>query len=41
MKKEWQAPEVEILTVGMTMAGPGIRMPDATQPDMDEMVNHS
>lgn len=35
MKKEWKKPELEVLSVNMTMAGPGIRTPDAVQPDPD------
>lgn len=41
MKKEWQRPELEILSIGMTMAGPGIAIPDAYQPDEDETVHYS
>ncbi|WHX41404.1 paeninodin family lasso peptide [Mesobacillus sp. AQ2] len=41
MKKQWQRPELEVLNVSMTMAGPGIKTPDATQPDVDEMVHFS
>ncbi|MFB3161316.1 paeninodin family lasso peptide [Neobacillus sp. 179-C4.2 HS] len=41
MKKEWQKPEVEALEISMTMAGPGIKTPDAVQPDQDEMVHFS
>ncbi|WP_143180099.1 paeninodin family lasso peptide [Domibacillus mangrovi] len=41
MKKEWQTPKVEVLTVEMTMAGPGIKTPDAFQPDPDEMIHYS
>jgi len=41
MKKEWQSPVLEILNVSMTMAGPGIKTPDAVQPDTDEMVHYS
>jgi hypothetical protein len=41
MKKEWQTPELQVLDVNMTMAGPGIKTPDATQPDVDEMVHYS
>lgn len=41
MKKQWQKPELEVLNVSMTMAGPGIKTPDATQPDVDEMVHFS
>ena len=35
MKKQWQQPVLEVLDVNMTMAGPGIRTPDAVQPDPD------
>ena len=41
MKKEWKTLEVEVLTVEMTMAGPGIKTPDAVQPDVDEVVHYS
>ncbi len=44
-RKEWQNPTLEVLDVKMTMAGPGIRMPDAVQPDPDahdhDVVNFS
>lgn len=36
MKKEWQKPELEILDLNMTMAGPGLRIVDAFQDDPDE-----
>lgn len=35
MRKEWKKPELEVLSVNMTMAGPGIAKPDAVQPDPD------
>ncbi|SIQ22564.1 hypothetical protein SAMN05878482_101685 [Peribacillus simplex] len=41
MKKEWQTPKLEVLNINMTMAGPGITIPDATQNDPDETVHHS
>lgn len=41
MKKQWIKPELEILTVNMTMAGPGIATPDGVQPDPDENVHYS
>ncbi|WP_142317386.1 paeninodin family lasso peptide [Bacillus sp. AFS017336] len=45
MKKEWSTPILEVLDVNMTMAGPGIRTPDAVQPDPDsphhDVVNYS
>jgi hypothetical protein len=41
MKKEWQKPELEALDINMTMAGPGIKTPDAAQPDIDEVVHFS
>ncbi|MFZ3171997.1 MAG: paeninodin family lasso peptide [Carboxydocellales bacterium] len=43
MKKEWQKPELAVLNISMTMAGPGIRYNDATYTDFDEEVhlNHS
>ncbi|MBS4209177.1 paeninodin family lasso peptide [Bacillus sp. FJAT-50079] len=37
MKKAWKKPEIEILNVSLTMAGPGIKTPDAVQPDPDAM----
>lgn len=41
MKKEWQKPELEVLNINMTMAGPGIKTPDAAQTDGDETVHYS
>ncbi|WP_019383188.1 paeninodin family lasso peptide [Cytobacillus oceanisediminis] len=41
MKKQWQKPELEVLNINMTMAGPGIKTPDAVQPDQDETVHYS
>jgi len=41
MKKQWQKPELEVLNVSMTMSGPGIKTPDAAQPDVDEAVHYS
>lgn len=41
MKKEWQTPQLEVLNINMTMAGPGIKTPDAVQPDVDEVVHYS
>ena len=41
MKKMWEKPVLEVLDVNMTMAGPGIKTPDAVQPDTDEMVHYS
>lgn len=35
MKKQWQQPSLEVLDVSLTMAGPGIKTPDAVQPDPD------
>ena len=35
MKNAWKKPELEVLSVNMTMAGPGINTPDAVQPDPD------
>ena len=35
MKKEWKKPELEVLSVNMTMAGPGLRWPDHDQTDPD------
>lgn len=41
MKKEWSKLELEVLNISMTMAGPGIKTPDAVQPDVDEVVHYS
>lgn len=42
MRKEWQEPKLEVLNVKMTMAGPGLTIPDSFQPDPDpeDMVHH-
>ncbi|WP_203287263.1 paeninodin family lasso peptide [Metabacillus sp. cB07] len=39
--KTWQTPQLEVLEVSMTMAGPGIKSPDAVQDDVDETVHYS
>jgi hypothetical protein len=41
MKKVWNKPELEVLNVNMTMAGPGHKIPDAVQPDPDDPVKYS
>lgn len=41
MKKEWKKPELEVLNINMTMAGPGKKFPDAVQPDIDEVIHYS
>ncbi|MFJ5759865.1 paeninodin family lasso peptide [Neobacillus sp. NPDC093182] len=41
MKKEWKGLELEVLNISMTMAGPGLKTPDAVQPDVDEVVHYS
>jgi hypothetical protein len=41
MKKVWQEPALEVLDINMTMAGPGIKAPDALQTDPDEEVHYS
>ncbi|CAM4097639.1 recombinase RecA [Bacillus manliponensis] len=41
MKEQWEKPELEILTIHMTMAGPGLRIADAEQTDPDEDVHYS
>ncbi|MFC0269943.1 paeninodin family lasso peptide [Metabacillus herbersteinensis] len=41
MKKKWETPELEVLNINMTMAGPGIKTPDLVQDDIDEMVHYS
>ncbi|MDQ0903960.1 MULTISPECIES: paeninodin family lasso peptide [unclassified Paenibacillus] len=40
-KKEWNIPTLEVLDVKMTMAGPGIAIPDGVQPDPTEVIHHS
>ena len=39
-KKAWQTPELEVLDIRMTAAGPGKTIPDAVQEDEDEIVHH-
>jgi hypothetical protein len=41
MKKVWETPELKVLNINMTMAGPGIKTPDGVQPDPTEMIHHS
>ncbi|MFM9276966.1 paeninodin family lasso peptide [Paenibacillus jiagnxiensis] len=41
MKKTWETPEMEVLNVKMTLAGPGKKTPDAVQPDEDDPVQYS
>ncbi|MGP7818709.1 paeninodin family lasso peptide [Niallia sp. 01092] len=41
MKQEWETPVLEVLNINMTMAGPGLTIPDLIQGDPDEMVHHS
>ncbi|MCD7033160.1 paeninodin family lasso peptide [Metabacillus sp. GX 13764] len=41
MKKAWEKPELEVLEVNMTMAGPGRKTPDAAQPDPDDQLRFS
>jgi hypothetical protein len=41
MKKKWEKPILEVLDVNMTMAGPGLKTPDAVQPDTDESIHYS
>jgi hypothetical protein len=36
MKKTWLKPEIEVLEIDMTMAGPGLRWEDTEQNDPDE-----
>lgn len=33
MNKEWSAPSLEVLDVKLTMAGPGVTIPDSFDPD--------
>jgi hypothetical protein len=40
-KKSWQQPMLEVLDINMTMAGPGIAIPDDVQNDPDEDVHYS
>ncbi|MFB9325038.1 paeninodin family lasso peptide [Paenibacillus aurantiacus] len=39
MKKQWNKPTMEALSVQMTMAGPGEVIPDAVQPDPTEIIH--
>ncbi|MDQ0194098.1 paeninodin family lasso peptide [Paenibacillus wynnii] len=41
MKKEYSKPSLEVLDVNMTLAGPGIKKPDAVQADPTEIVHYS
>lgn len=41
MKKEWEKLKLEVLDLNMTMAGPGIKTPDGTQPDPTEVIHYS
>lgn len=41
MKEEWLKPELEVLDVNMTMAGPGKRIADDHQTDPDEDMHYS
>lgn len=45
MKKAWQQPQLEVLNVNQTMAGPGVQIPDSVQPDpnapVTDMVHYS
>ncbi|MFJ8064749.1 paeninodin family lasso peptide [Psychrobacillus sp. NPDC096426] len=41
MKKSWNAPELEVLSVTMTMAGPGFSIEDDFQNDPDEPDHYS
>lgn len=38
-KKAWREPQLEVLSINMTMAGPGNKIPDAVQDDPDETVH--
>jgi hypothetical protein len=40
-KKTWVKPEIEVLDVKLTMAGPGVTKPDSVQPDVDEVIHYS
>lgn len=39
MKKVWQKPELEMLSINDTLAGPGDAYVDATYQDNDETVH--
>ncbi|MHA6533901.1 paeninodin family lasso peptide [Paenibacillus sp. BAC0078] len=41
MKKEYSKPELEVLDVKMTMAGPGVAIVDSFQDDPDEIQHYS
>ncbi|MEI4828879.1 paeninodin family lasso peptide [Bacillus sp. FJAT-53711] len=43
MKKDWQKPELEVLDINMTMAGPGKKIVDQVFEDEDERgeLHHS
>lgn len=41
MKKVWKQPTIEVLDIAMTMAGPGLRIPDDLNDDPDpEEADH-
>ncbi|WP_274648628.1 paeninodin family lasso peptide [Paenibacillus humicola] len=40
-KKAWKEPQLEVLDVNMTMAGPGMAIPDAVQNDPDETDHYT
>ncbi|MCP3029180.1 paeninodin family lasso peptide [Halobacillus sp. A5] len=40
MSRKWKEPKLEVLDVNLTMAGPGLTIPDAEQHDPDEDVHH-
>ncbi|MFQ3544399.1 paeninodin family lasso peptide [Halobacillus rhizosphaerae] len=40
MKKEWKSPNLEVLDINETMAGPGLAIEDDFQNDPDENVHH-
>ena len=37
MEKKWYKPEIEVLTIRKTMAGPGLIIPDKENDDPDEV----
>ncbi|WP_430786412.1 paeninodin family lasso peptide [Virgibacillus flavescens] len=41
MKKAWEKPDLEVLDISLTMAGPGLRTPDDEQTDPDEDMHLS
>ncbi|WP_141136869.1 paeninodin family lasso peptide [Paenibacillus herberti] len=40
MSKQWNKPSLEVLDVKLTLAGPGVAIPDSFDPD-EETQHHS